>query len=197
MRRGRVNDDHVNLPEGVFVKALAACIVLSLAFATPALAQGTIPALQPIAFLLGEWDQGQGQVGDAAGTTSKGGSIFTLESDGAAIIRRDHTELFDKTGKQTGGFHQTMLIYSDANAIRADYVDGGGRTIHYTSTTAVPGKLVTFLSAAGQGPQFKLTYELTAPGTLSVNFVMLPPGQSGQPAQPERPIATGTLKKVK
>jgi hypothetical protein len=56
------------------------------------------------------------------GGTSKGGSIISAQSDGNALLRVDHTELFDKAGKPAGGFHQTMLIYPDNGAIRADYV---------------------------------------------------------------------------
>ena len=117
---------------------------------------------------------------------------MTVESDGAAILRRDHTELFDKAGKAAGGFHQTMLIYPDGQTLKADYVDGEGHAIHYVSAAVTPGKSVTFTSAAGQGPVFRLTYELQSADALTVNFGMTPPG-SGQ----FRPIATGILKKTK
>jgi hypothetical protein len=56
----------------------------------------------------------------------------------------------------------------------------------------LPGRSVTFTSAAQPGaPTFKLAYELTAPGVLSVSFMMAPPG--GAPFQP---IATGILTKA-
>jgi len=149
------------------------------------------PQLVPIAFLVGNWDSGEGKVAETGGT-SKGGSMISVESDGAALLRRDHTELFDKAGKPAGGFHQTMLIYPDGNTLKADYVDGEGHAIHYVSAEVVAGKSVTFTGAPGQGPLFKLTYEMKAPGTLAVTFGMTPPG-----ATEFRPIATGTLKKMK
>ncbi len=165
---------------------------LMLLLATPALAQLALkPALQPLAFLVGNWDQGEGKVAETGGT-SKGGSTISIESDGAALLRRDHTELFDKTGKEAGGFHQTMLIYPDGNTLKADYVDGEGHAIHYVSADVVAGKSVAFTSAPGQGPVFKLTYEMKAPDMLAVRFGMTPPG-----ASEFRPIATGILKKMK
>jgi len=164
----------------------------TLLLATPAYAGATLkPPLQPIAFLVGNWDTGEGKVAETGGT-SKGGSMISVESDGSALLRRDHTELFDKAGKPAGGFHQTMLIYTDADKVKADYVDGEGHAIHYVSADVVPGKSVTFNGAPGQGPLFKLTYEMKAPDQLAVTFGMTPPG-----AAEFRPIATGTLKKMK
>jgi hypothetical protein len=175
---------------GYDMKLIAAATAILLA--SPAIAQPVLkPALAPIGFLVGNWDSGAGKVADTGGT-SKGGSVFTMESDGTAILRRDHTELFDKAGKPAGGFHQTMLIYRDGGGVHADYVDGEGHAIHYTSAAVTPGKSVTFTSAAGQGPVFRLTYELQSPDTLAVTFGMTPPG-----SDQFRAIASGTLKKAR
>ena len=166
--------------------------VAILLLATPVSAQTALkPALAPIGFLVGTWDGGEGKVADTGGT-SKGGSVMTVESDGAAILRRDHTELFDKAGKPAGGFHQTMLIYPDGGGLKADYVDGEGHAIHYTTAAVTSGKSVTFTSAAGQGPVFRLTYDMQSPDAMTVTFGMTPPG-----SDQFRPIATGTLKKAR
>jgi hypothetical protein len=98
--------------------------------------------------------------------------------------------LFDRHGKPAGGFHQTMLIYPDNGAIRADYVDGEGHAIHYVVSEITAGKSVTFSSPPKEFPVFRLRYELQAPGTLAVSFGMVPPGQTQF-----RPIADGTLHK--
>ena len=170
---------------------ISGCLML---LATPAFAEPALkPALAPLAFLVGDWDSGEGKVAETGGT-SKGGSVFTVESDGAAILRRDHTELFGKDGKPAGGFHQTMLIYPDGNNLHADYVDGEGHAIHYTAVETVAGKSITFMGmneAQDRGPTFKLTYDMKAPGTLAVSFGMTAPGGSEF-----RPIATGTLKRA-
>ena len=56
----------------------------------------------------------------------------------------------------------------------------------------VAGKSVTFMSGTGQGPAFRLTYVLQSPEVLAITFGMTPPGEGAF-----RPIATGTLKKVR
>lgn len=164
---------------------------LSLLITTPVFAETSLkPPLQPLSFLLGEWRSDDGKVAETGGT-SKGGSRISAASDGWALLREDHTELFDKAGKQAGGFHQTMMIYPDQGGLHAEYVDGEGHAIHYVSAQVAAGKSVSFMSAAGQGPQFRLSYELETPEVLKVTFGMIPPGQTEF-----RPIAAGTLRKV-
>lgn len=115
---------------------------------------------------------------------------MTSEAGGAIILRRDHTDLFDKAGRPTGGFDQVMTIYPEAGTIRADYSDGS-QVIHYVSATVEPGAAVTFTSAASPGvPAFRLAYRLVAPDRLSVWFGMARPGGGDF-----RPIATGELRK--
>jgi hypothetical protein len=166
-------------------------LVAALCLASPAAAQTSLkPALAPLGFLVGNWKGDDGKVADTGGT-SKGSSLVSVQSDGWALLRQDHTELFDKNGKPAGGFHQTMVIYPDNGAIHADYVDGEGHAIHYVSAEIAPGKSVSFSSAPGQGPLFRLSYELRGPGVLMVRFGMVPPGQTEF-----RPIASGTLHKA-
>ena len=166
-------------------------IAVAVCVASSALAGAKAPTgeLAGVGFLVGQWDSGVGQVADTGGT-SKGSSSVTVEANGAALLRRDHTELFDAAKKPSGSFDQIMLIYAEGEAIHADYSDGQ-HIIHYTSAVVVPGQSVSFSSASLPGaPTFKLTYEFHAPETLSVTFGMTPPGQSAF-----QPIATGTLKK--
>jgi hypothetical protein len=160
-----------------------ACLATTSASAQPSL-RGK---LADIAFLAGDWDGGRGVVADTGGT-STGRSRFTAETGGGVLLRRDHTELFDKTGKPQGGFDQMMWIYPEAGTLRADYADGQ-HLIHYDHADIVPGRSVTFLSAANPGaPTFRLTYTLTAPGHLAVAFDMAPPGGADF-----HPIAHGEL----
>jgi len=141
--------------------------------------------LSGLGFMLGHWSSGRGQVADTGGT-STGSSVIEPVVGGAALLRRDHTDLFDASGKPTGGFDQVMLIYPEGGVIHADYLDGS-HVIHYTSAVIDPGKSVTF-AADGPGPAFRLTYSSAGPANLDVAFSMAAPG-----SRDFHPIATGTL----
>ena len=168
-------------------------IAIILLFASSAFA-GAPPLradLAGLGFLVGRWQSGSGEVSDTGGT-SNGTSIVTVEANGAVLLRRDHTVLFDAGKKRGGSFDQIMLIYPEEGAIHADYSDGQ-HVIHYTSAAVVEGKSVTFSSAPQKGaPTFQLTYELSEPDTLSVSFGMRQGDHSAF-----QPIASGTLKKHK
>ena len=167
-------------------------LAIAGAISAPALAQPKLkPQLAGIGFLVGDWSSGAGKVADT-GDTDRGGSKITVEADGAALLRQDHTETFDAKGKPTGAFHQIMLIYPEGGTLHADYSDGEGHVIHYVSAAVTPGRAVVFSGAAQPGqPSFRLAYELKAPGELGVDFAMVLPGGAF------RPIAAGTLKKAR
>jgi len=130
--------------------------------------------LAGLAFLLGDWSNGRGVVAETGGT-STGRSSFTAEVDGTVLLRRDHTDLFDKAGKAAGGFDQMMWIYAEGGTLHADYADDR-HVIHYTSAAVTPDRSVTFTSAAQPGaPQFQLSYVLQSPTTLDVTFAIKPP----------------------
>ncbi|UAL10175.1 hypothetical protein [Caulobacter segnis] len=163
------------------VLALSASMLL----APTAHAGELAPGLRGLSFLVGGWKDAKGVVADTGGT-STGRSSFTAEAGGAVLLRRDHTELFDKTGKPSGGFDQIMMIYPEGDGLRADYSDGE-HVIHYDRAEIDPGKAVTFTSVAQPGrPVFRLSYRLPPPDRLSVSFAMAPPGSATV-----QPIADG------
>jgi hypothetical protein len=169
----------------LFAAAAIAAFVALPAAAQPSLA----PDLAGVGFLVGHWKSDDGKVSDTGGT-SKGSSTISVEANGEALLRRDHTDLFDKTGKPAGSFDQIMLIYPEGGALHADYSDGQ-HVIHYTRAIIVPGKSVTFTSTAQPSPpSFQLRYEVQSPDALALTFGMIPPGQTVV-----RPIAAGTLHK--
>jgi hypothetical protein len=166
--------------------ALAALVPSMTAQASP-----LKPDLSGLSFLVGDWSSGRGKVADTGGT-STGTSSVTPEAGGAVLLRRDHTNLYSASGDPAGGFDQIMMIYTEAGQLRADYADGT-HIIHYISATVDPGRSVVFTTALIPGaPLFKLAYTMTNASTLAVAFSMVPPGGSSP-----RPIATGTLTKVK
>lgn len=59
-----------------------------------------------------------------------------------------------------------------------------------TAAEVTPGKAVTFATAPGAGPVFRLTYQAESPQLLKVTFGMVPPGQTEF-----RVIATGSLRR--
>ncbi len=166
-------------------------IPFALAIATlaqPAAAAPLQPKLAGLTFLLGSWRSGTGQVADTGGT-ARGVSAMTSEANGAVLLRRDHTDLFDKAGKPQGGFDILMIVHAVPGGLAAAYFDGT-HVIQYDTVTVAPGKSVIFATAPSPGsPTFRLAYAL-AGATMSVNFAMAPPGQTTF-----HPIATGTLHK--
>ena len=168
--------------------ALSLLALASVAHAEPPrLALG----LAGLGFLLGHWSDGKGVVADTGGT-STGVSEITAEAGGAVLLRRDHTSLYDRSGKPAGGFDQIMMIYPENGALHADYSDGA-HVIHYTSAEVQEGRSVTFSSPPQAGaPAYRLTYERSDPDTLKVSFSMAPPG-----TKVFRPIATGALSRTR
>lgn len=170
---------------------------LAAAFAVGALvingaaqAQSLQPGLAGLAFLVGHWSQGRGVVAETGGT-STGSSLISVAANGGVLLRRDQTQLFDRSGAPSGAFEQVMMIYPEGGGIRADYSDGA-HVIHYAQAKVAPGASVTFSSAGSPGaPVFTLTYTLTAPDVLAVAFAVTPPGSTVA-----TPIAAGTLRKT-
>jgi hypothetical protein len=148
-------------------------VSLAPAFAAPATLS---PAMQPLAFLIGHWTATDGRAENKV--IAKGVSNIEPAAEGAALLRRDRTDLFSSDGKPLQSFEQVMLIYPEGGALHGDYFDGT-HVIHYVSATVDPGKSVTFLTAATPGPpRFRLTYTARGPDGFNVKFEMAPPGAS-------------------
>ncbi|MBS0362004.1 MAG: hypothetical protein JSR98_11530 [Proteobacteria bacterium] len=167
--------------------------ILALDLAAPAAAQPALKGpLAGLSFLVGRWRADDGKVADT-GQTSVGTSSFTVEADGAALLRRDRTDLTNPDGKRAGGFGQIMLIHAADGGLGAEYVDGEGHVIRYERVALKPGRSVVFTSPSGEGqPAFRLSYELKGPDDLKVDFGMMPPGSANL-----RLIASGMLHRVK
>jgi hypothetical protein len=159
----------------------AGCLLPASANATPL--QAPLAGLQ---FLVGHWVNGAGHVADTGGT-SHGVSDISVRAGGGVLLRRDHTDLFDKLGKPSGGFDQLMVIYAEQGALHADYFEGK-HVIHYNAASVDPGRAVIFTSAAlPGGPAFRLSYALMGTG-LSVAFAIKPQGMAAF-----LPVADGML----
>ncbi len=150
------------------MRALACAALAAAAIGGPALAAAPLGGpLAPLGFMVGDWrSAGQG-VGAGAG----GVSSIHPELDGRILVRRDH--VLTKTG---GQFDIYMLVYPDADGLRAEFIDTEGHTIHYTAARQ-PGAGVVFESpGSAQAPGFRLTYTASGADRLHIRFEIAPPG---------------------
>jgi hypothetical protein len=130
--------------------------------------------LEPLEFLLGEWEaSGGGKPGEAAG-----GATFARGLQGRVIIRTSYAEYSASAQAPASRHDDLMVIYAgDGAAIRADYYDNEGHVIRYAVTVAGPGE-VSFVSEIASGaPRFRLSYRLDSDGILNGEFAMAPPGK--------------------
>ena len=169
-------------------KWVSLMMALGVATSLGAEAPGPGPQLAGLAFLVGDWQVGQGLIANTGGKAT-GRSSITLEAGGNVILRRDHTDLFSAAGQPTGSFEQIMMIYPEGGMIHADYSDGK-HVVHYVGTDIVAGHAVTFTTMARpDAATFRLRYELAGPKSLMVAFETprreheFPPDRHGQPGQ--------------
>jgi hypothetical protein len=145
--------------------------VLSLA-GTAALAAEPA-ALQPFAFLVGEWRaSGSGKPGEASGT-----AVFARGLQGRVILRTSYAEYPPKAGKPGSRHDDLMVIYADSSGgVRADYYDSEGHVIRYVVTSPAAGQAVFVSEALGRESRFRLSYTLAPAGVLKGEFAIAPAG---------------------
>jgi hypothetical protein len=149
---------------------LVTALLVTLSSA-PALGAPAAP-LEPLSFLLGEWE--------ASGPNqSTGRTTFAPSLQGWAIVRTNSAD-YPAAGDRPASRHDDlMVIFSAGKALRADYYDSEGHTIHYAVAVPESGK-ATFLSdLAANEPRYRLSYWLESSGTLNGTFEIAPPGQPG------------------
>jgi hypothetical protein len=146
----------------------------SLAQAPPA---KPADAWAPLRFLVGSWGgSGSGKPGEAI----TGGTTFAFDLGGRILVRKNRAEAAPKAGDKTAGIHEDlMVVYPDPSdgKLHAIYFDNEGHVIRYgVSFPGSPNTAVFESDPSEKGPRFRLTYELGADGTLSVDFAIAPPG---------------------
>ena len=146
----------------------ALVVAVSATLCATAAAQPAMPAADWGAWkpLVGEW------VADATPDGATGGSSFALELQGRVLVRKNFAD-YAKTKQR---HDDLMVIYQEHGSTRADYWDNEGHVIHYVATVGDGGKRFTFVSDAGAGPRFRLTYVVTGARTLGLSFEIAPPG---------------------
>jgi hypothetical protein len=155
-------------------------LALALLSSLPVTAQ-TVPntaadPFKPLAFLEGTWDA---NVQNNTAVKLSGRYSFHRELDGHILARHSTSDVSCKAPANFDCAHSDLLyVFQDAHGsgLKADYFDNEGHVIHYDVSTPTPASVI-FLSAPGPGPQFRLSYELSA-GVMTGKFQMHMPGQS-------------------
>jgi hypothetical protein len=153
-----------------------ATLCLLLLSSLPALAQPAPPPTDWKAWspLIGDWVADSGGAGSPTGSCS-----FAIDLQGRVLVRKNVAD-YPKSVERPASHHEdTMIIYPETGATRADYWDNEGHAIHYTVTVEKQG--FVFVSQAAQGqPRFRLTYSVTSPSALSLRFELAAPNAPEQ-----------------
>lgn len=130
-------------------------------------------ALEPLAFLLGDWQAvGGGGPGEASG-----GFSFAASLQDRVILRTNFAEYPATADKPASRHDDLMVLYATpAGEVRADYYDSEGHVIRYAAVAASRGELTLLSEATVGAPRFRLGYKLRQDGTLEGRFEIAPPG---------------------
>jgi hypothetical protein len=130
----------------------------------------TVSRLEPLRFLLGEW---QG-IGDQAGAT--GGFTFRSTVQDRVIVRTNYSDTPATAGSAASRHDDLMVIYVDGDAVKADYFDNEGHVIRYLVQLR-PGNVVFVSEVRAAEPRYRLTYVRAEDGTITGSFEVAPPGR--------------------
>jgi len=150
--------------------------LLVFGFNIPATAQaptetGLVSALQPLSFLIGDWDADPGQSGET------GAFSFKSAVQGHAIVRTNYANYPASAGKPPSRHDDLMVIAVENKSLHADYFDSEGHIIRYHVQSPSSGQ-VTFVSEARSNePRYRLRYAVNPDGTLSGRFDIAAPGK--------------------
>lgn len=142
-------------------------------------------------FMQGKW------VGDGYDekTQGSGYASFELDLQNKVWVRRNHAEYPGANGQPAQVHDDLMIIYFDGSTGQtcAFDTDSEGHVIHYTASFSSDGKKLVFLAdRSASGPQYRLTYVVTAPDHMTVELDM------AQPAAPDawQKVVAGKIHKL-
>lgn len=153
---------------GALGLALLACLVLTAPLS--AVRADSPRPLEPLQFLLGEWEG----IGDQAGAT--GGFTFAPNVQDRVIVRTNFSNTPANGGRPASRHDDLMVIYVDAGVVKADYFDNEGHVVRYVAE-AGRDRVVFVSEIKSSEPRYRLTYTRGAEATLVGTFEVAPPGK--------------------
>ncbi len=131
----------------------------------------------PFEFLIGSWSAlGSGQPGEPASGSAK----FSFGLDKKVLIRNNRAKIEPRPGEKAGPVHEDlMVIYRQPGETKflADYFDNEGHVIRYVISFPQAGTTAVFESEGSEKvPRFRLVYLAGKEGTITVDFLVAPPG---------------------
>ena len=132
--------------------------------------------------LLGNWVAADSS--GAPGKANGGACSFSLDLQGAVIVRKNHADYPAPGGRPASTHDDLMVIFHRGDAVLANYHDSEGHEIAYAVIAKPVEKTWTFVSDAAAGaPRYRLTYTGVSLTELKLKFEM---------AQPDKPDAFRT-----
>jgi hypothetical protein len=148
------------------VTAALFALVPILISTQPIVLQNVRNPLDRMNFLVGHW------TGEGSGTPGNGAGEFSFEWDlkRSILIRRSFAEYPATKDRPASRHDDFMVVFIEANAVKADYFDTEDHIIHYVVSISLDGQSVEFLSEPLSGaPRYRLTY-LKSGGTDSLRL---------------------------
>jgi hypothetical protein len=154
---------------------LVLAAALMVALGSPARGLATAPqALQPLAFLLGDWKAGANEGAHGQG---EGGCTFHTDLQDKVIVRTNHAEYGASGDRPAVNHDDLMVIYAtEDGSVRADYYDNEGHVIRYAVSSSQAGTVTLVSDTPSNGPRYRIEYKLEQGGTVSGQFAIAPPG---------------------
>ena len=150
--------------KAIGVLALVACA------ATLRAQSASSDPLTPLRFLVGEWQA----IATAPG--ERGGFAFALSVQNHVMTRTNYAVYEANATRPASRHDDFMMIYADADVLKADYVDSEGHAIHYIVSSSRPNEVVFLCAPTAKEPGYRLSYVLMPEGPLKGQFEVAAPG---------------------
>jgi hypothetical protein len=150
-------------------RQFATILAIATVLAVSLRAEPSAP-LAPFQILIGEWQA----LDDPSGAT--GGFTFSWSVQDRVILRTNYANYPAANGKPASRHDDLMVIYVDADVVRADYFDNEGHVIRYVAD-AKPDQVVFLSEVKASEPRYRLVYRRAADGLLHGRFDLAPPGK--------------------